>query len=435
MRREVKIGIFLAGAIVIMAALIFIVGDLSVLFRKGGYELSAYFDSAIGLENRAAVRMAGVKIGYVKDIRLAERKAQVVMSISPEFQVPRESKATLASLGLIGEKYIEITPSDALDFCQPGEALQATPAISFDQLGALVLSIGEKIEDVSRSLREITGEESQTNIRETLQNLNSFSGELNKFLVENKDDLRAGIRQASQTVRSLDARIEAVAENLDDTIRLIKDTVQENRGGIRSGMDKIEELLSQIEESLRLLQNSLEKINRGEGALGKLVQNPELYDEAKSTLQAVNRAVEPVSQVQAIGNFRVDYLGDSDKIKSYLTVGFSLARRYFVIGQVVEDPFLEKFTYSAQGGFYWGALAPRAGLIESQFGAGVDVLALRDRLIFSLEGYDFSREGGPHFRFFTRFILFKYFQLVAGVDDFGRSASREFYLGLGLGTR
>jgi phospholipid/cholesterol/gamma-HCH transport system substrate-binding protein len=258
---------------------------------------------------------------------------------------------------------------------------------------------------------------------------------LNKFLVENKDDLRTGIRQASQTAQSLDARIGAVAENIDDTIRLIKDTVQENRGGIRSGMDKIEELLSQVEESLRLLQNSLEKINRGEGALGKLVQNPELYDEAKSTLQAVNRTVEPISQVRAIGNFRVDYLGDSDKIKSYLTVGFSLAQRYFVVGQVVEDPFLEKFTYSAQGGFRWGALAPRAGLIESEFGAGVDVWALRDRLIFSLEGYDFSRDGGPHFRFLTRFVLFKYFQLVAGVDDFGRSASREFYLGLGLGTR
>jgi phospholipid/cholesterol/gamma-HCH transport system substrate-binding protein len=435
MRREVKIGIFLAGAIFIMAVLIFIVGDLSVLFKKGGYELSAYFDSAIGLENRASVRMAGVKIGYVRDIRLAERKAQVVMNISPEFQVPKGSKATLASLGLIGEKYIEISPSDAPDFFQAGEALQATPAISFDQLGGLVLSIGEKIEDVSRSLREITGEESQTNVRETLQNLNSFSGELNKFFADNKDDLRAGIQKASQTVQSFDARIEMVTKNLDDTIRLVREIAQENRGSIRSNIDKIEELFSQVEESLRLLQNSLEKISRGEGTLGKLVQNPQLYDEAESTLRAVNRTVEPFSQVQAIGNFRVDYLGDSDKIKSYLTVGFSLARRYFVVGQVVEDPFLEKFTYSAQGGFRWGAFASRAGLIESEFGAGIDLWALRDRLIFSLEGYDFSRDGGPHFRFLTRFVLFKYFQLVAGWDDFGRSASREFYFGFGLGTK
>ncbi len=435
MRREVKIGIFLAGAIVITAALIFIVGDLSVLFKKGGYQLSAFFDSAIGLENRAAVRMAGVKIGYVREIRLAKRKGQVVMSISPEFQVPKGSKATLASLGLIGEKYIEITPSDAPDYCQPGETLEATPAISFDQLGGLVLSIGEKIEDVSRSLREITGEESQTNVRETLQNLNSFSGELNRFMAENKDDIRAGIQKASQTVQSFDQRVEGIAKNLDDTIRLVKETVQENRGTLRTNMEKIEELLSQVEESLRLLRNSLEKINRGEGTLGKVVQNPELYDEAESTLRAVNRAVEPISQVQAIGNFRMDYLGDSDKIKSYLTVGFSLARRYFVFGQVVEDPLLEKFTYSAQGGFRWGAFAPRAGLIESEFGAGVDLWALRDRLIFSLEGYDFSRDGGPHFRFLTRFVMFKYFQLVAGLDDFGRSASREFYLGLSLGTK
>ncbi len=435
MRREVKIGIFLAGAIVITAVLIFIVGDLSVLLKKGGYELSAYFDSAIGLENRAAVRMAGVKIGYVREIRLAKRKGQVVMSISPEFQVPKGSKVTLASLGLIGEKYIEITPSDAPDYCQPGETLEATPAISFDQLGGLVLSIGEKIEDVSRSLREITGEESQTNVRETLQNLNSFSSELNRFMAENRDDLHAGIQKASQAVQSFDQRVERIAKNLDDTIRLVKDTVQENRGTLRINMEKIEELLSEVEESLRLLRNSLEKINRGEGTLGRIVQNPELYDEAETTLRAVNRAVEPISQVQAIGNFRMDYLGDSNKIKSYLTVGFSLAQRYFAFGQVVEDPLLEKFTYSAQGGIRWGAFAPRAGLIESEFGAGVDIWALRDRLIFSLEGSDFSRDGGPRFRFFTRFVLFKYFQLVAGLDDFGRSASREFYLGLSLGTK
>ncbi len=108
MKREAKIGIFLAGAFLIIAVFIFVAGDMSTWFRRPGYELSALFPSSTGLEKHAAVRLAGVKVGYVKDIRLEQRKARVVLTIWPKYQVPRGSRATLASIGLVGERYIEI---------------------------------------------------------------------------------------------------------------------------------------------------------------------------------------------------------------------------------------------------------------------------------------------------------------------------------------
>jgi phospholipid/cholesterol/gamma-HCH transport system substrate-binding protein len=435
MRREVKIGIFLGGTILIIAAFIFIVGDLSVLFKKPGYSLSVFFPSVTGLDNRAAVRLAGVKIGYVKEIRLVERKAEVIMSISPQYQVPRRSRATVAALGLLGERYIEIVPSEEAAFCQPGETLDAAPSVSFDQLGSLVLSIGEEIKEVSESLREITGEESRTNLQKTLQNLSSFSQDLNNFFGENKDDVQAGIRSASQAAQRFDKKLEDVSKNINETILLLKEIAQENKENVKFNLDKMKELLLQVEESLGLLSESLEKINKGEGTLGKLIQDPKLYEDAQDTLGTVKQTVEPLSQIRATGSFRADYLGESQEVKSYINLGFSLSPRYFLLTQVVEDPRLKKFAYSAQGGVRWGPIAPRAGIIESEFGAGLDYLAFNDRVVFSLEGFDFRRHGGPQFRFTSQFSILKYFYLLLGIDDFGLRSKREIFFGLGLGTR
>jgi phospholipid/cholesterol/gamma-HCH transport system substrate-binding protein len=178
----------------------------------------------------------------------------------------------------------------------------------------------------------------------------------------------------------------------------------------------------------------MEKIDKGEGTVGKLIQDPELYDKAKTTLASVESTIEPLRAVKPIGLFRLDYLGDSRKVRSLATLGLELSPRYFVLGQAVQDPLLKKFTYSAEGGMRWDFFAARAGIIESTFGAGVDVVGLNDRLVFSVEGFDFQRDIGPHLRFTTQISLIRYLHLVAGLDDFGRAANRQFYFGLGLGV-
>ncbi|MFZ2054108.1 MAG: MlaD family protein [Candidatus Aminicenantales bacterium] len=435
MTREAKIGIFLGGTILIVAALIFIVGDMSTWFKKPGYNLIAYFPSVTGLEKRAAVRLAGVKIGYVREIKLAERKAQLVLNISPQFKVPRGSKAAMASLGLIGEKYIEITPSEETAYLAPGDTLEATAAVSFDQLGVLLLSIGEEIKGVSQSLRQITGEESQRNLQGILRNLNSFAEELDGFLEENRGELQTGIRGASQAVNEFDRTVGVVSKSLDETIRLVKEIAQENRESIQSNLGKIDELLYEIEQSVRLLRNTLEKIDRGEGTVGRLVQDPKLYQEARETVGRVKQTVEPLRRLRATGHFRGDYLNETQKVRGAVSAAFYLTPRSFLLGQIVDDPRRERFVYSAQAGLRFGALTPRAGIIESEFGAGVDLLALGDRLMFSLEGFDFRRDGGPRLRLATQFALLRYLHLVLGVDDLGSDSRREVFFGLGLGTR
>lgn len=325
MRRELKIGIFLAGTFFILGLFIFIVGDLSLWFRKTGYDLTAHFGSVTGLEKQDAVRMSGVKIGYVKDIRLARRHAEVLMAISPQYQVPKGSKASVASLGLIGEKYIEITPSEQADNYPPGGVLESTQAVGFDEMGAMAMSIGEDVKALSQSLNKLIGEENRTEIGATLEHLDKFTDDLQDFMRTNKQALSASIEGVSRASRDLDQRVDELSKSLDQTIAAVKGIAEENRAPVKSDIEKIGVVLDEIKDSLRLLQRSLEKIDKGEGTVGKLIQDPELYDKAKTTLASVENVVAPLKSVKPIGLFRFDYLGENRMVRSSATLGLELS--------------------------------------------------------------------------------------------------------------
>jgi phospholipid/cholesterol/gamma-HCH transport system substrate-binding protein len=433
-RQEIKIGLFLAIALAIIMLFIFVVGDLSTLFEKKGYPLYTYYDSVAGLEKRTVVRLAGVKVGYVQDIRLKGSQAEVEMSIDPDIKIRRDSRATLASLGLLGEKYVEILPGEDDRMVQPGDTIASLPTVSFDQLGIMLSSIGEEIKGTSQALRELLGgDETSGKLGETLQNLSTFSSELSDFFSENRANLTRSLENSRQAIQNFDTRVEAVSEELKELIQLIKGTVEENRGQLKGNLEDINELISKIEESLRLLNESLEKLNKGEGTLGKLIQNPELYEKTDKTVGDIQKMIAPVSSLRASAGLRAEYLAESELFRSVLFLGVWPDPDKFLLAQIVHDPWRDRFTFTAQGGIRRGAFAPRVGLLESVLGVGLDVYTLKDRLIFSLESFDFNRDTRPRFRFWTTLAATKYIHLLLGLDDFTLDANREFYLGLRFG--
>ncbi|MFQ6039121.1 MAG: MlaD family protein, partial [Candidatus Aminicenantales bacterium] len=378
LRQEVKIGIFLTGTLIILALFIFVVGDFSTLFRKEGYTLLTRFDSVAGLEKRTVVRLAGVKIGFVQDIRLKGRQAEVALSISPDVQVPRGSRATLASLGLLGEKYVEIIPGEDPAMLRPGETIGSIPAVTFDQLGIMLTSIGEEIRKTSQALRALIGEESRANLEKSLENLSRLSTDLSTFVRENRGGLDRSLETSARAFDNFDERTEAISRNLEELIQMIREMVEENRGRVGDNLKAIQTLLEETEESLKLLNASLEKINKGEGSLGKLVQDPDLYERTRDAVDGIQRMITPVSSLRVQMRLRAEYFGDSGFLKSAISLKFWPSAETFLLAQVVHDPWQDRFVYTAQGGIRWGPLSPRAGVFESEFGLGLDVHALED---------------------------------------------------------
>ena len=204
MTRELRIGLFTGGTLLILATFIFIVGDMSVLFKKKGFEIYAGFETAAGLDKRAVVKMAGVRIGYVKDITLDRRQARVALAIDSGIEIPRDSRATFGSLGLLGEKYVEILPGKGAEMCRAGDVLPGQKSLGFDQVGDLLGSLGDDLKSASAAVKDTLGPETRANLNRTLENLASVSSELKDVLGRNRDDIRTTVRNAGSAVETLD---------------------------------------------------------------------------------------------------------------------------------------------------------------------------------------------------------------------------------------
>lgn len=433
MKREIKIGIFLTIALAIIAAFIFVVGDLGTLFDKPGYEVFLYFNSATGLEKRTGVRLAGVKVGYIKDIRLKDNQAEVVLRIDQEVEFRTDSQATLAALGLLGEKYIEIIPGASGPICLPGGSIEVVPAMGLEELGGELADVSGEIQETSRVLRELLGNpDSRSNLTLILENMAAFAADLREFSQLNSSAVNEGIQKGSRAIDNFDARVEALSSSLEELAVLLRDVVAENRDSVSQNLENIRVLLEKADKSLTTLDETLNKINQGEGTLGRLIQEEGLYEDAQKAVDDVQKAVQPVSSFRAGGSLHFNYYTDPEEIKSYLTLTFWPAADKFLLGQVIQDPFLDDFTYSLQGGMRWGNIQGRAGVMESKIGGAMDFFAFRDRVRISVELFDINRNVFPHFRIQGSYSPVRYVSLLFGLDDFGLKERRKLFFGLGL---
>jgi phospholipid/cholesterol/gamma-HCH transport system substrate-binding protein len=435
MRREIKVGIFFTGALVILAGFIFVVGNLSNLFRRPGYPLIIRYETSLGLDKTAAVKMAGIKIGYVKDIQLEGRRSKVILSIYPRYEnkIPRGSKAVQSVQGLLGEKFVDIQPSMEDDFLRPGDELVPGPSSGMDQVTPMLTSLGNDLQQVARNLKDMTNKETRDNFAQAVKNLSSVTAEIQSFLEENRGKVGQTITAASNTAKNVDLQFKELAQNFDRTLTELRRLLEENRGDVRESVTKLKEVLSRVDESVKLLNKSLEKIDRGEGTAGKLVNDEALYQEARGAVGDVRKIADSVSSIRLQMDVRGEYLTQSDGLKGFLNLGLWYKNRAFFLGQIVDDPVADKFVYSAQGGMRFGPVAPRAGIIESKFGAGLDYYAFKDKLVLSVEGLNFNRATSPLFRTFARFYPQKNVYLILGLEDFTLAGRREVFFGMGVG--
>ena len=97
-----------------------------VEFGSDSYPVHADFTTAGGLQDGAVVELAGVEIGRVETVRLADYKARVTLKISQAIQLQQDTQAAIKTKGLIGERYVEITPGHSTATIQPGGSIDKT---------------------------------------------------------------------------------------------------------------------------------------------------------------------------------------------------------------------------------------------------------------------------------------------------------------------
>ena len=151
-RLELKVGIFVFIGLVILVTFVLLIGDFKTWTL--GYQFNFIFNFANGVKIGAPVRFAGVDVGEVKDIKFVfsaqenKTKVQIIGWIKKEIKIPIDSTVWVNTLGLLGEKYIEIMPGkDYKNSLNADQTLVGTDPIAMHEVAELAKNIATDIND------------------------------------------------------------------------------------------------------------------------------------------------------------------------------------------------------------------------------------------------------------------------------------------------
>ena len=299
---ETRVGLFLALGVLAAFITIEMVGGID--FFKKGIRVSALFNTAQELKRGDPVKMAGVNIGRVDDIRFDGAKVKVTLKISPEAGVRTDSKAVIRFAGLMGQNFV------ALDFGTPtaprvddGSTLETfeqpdlgTMLARLDTVAGGIQNLtksfpGEKINDLLAVATDFL-QKSRDPLTMTFSNLQTVSsqiaageGTVGKLI---KDD--SFYNSAYATVTNLQSAGSDIKVALSDASQLIRD-VSAGKGTVGKLITQ-DDIYREATNSLSTLHEILDKLNKGGGTLGLLVNDPSLFKNANLTLQKVDKATE-----------------------------------------------------------------------------------------------------------------------------------------------
>lgn len=182
---ELKVGIFVFLGLMILAWFVLLIGDFKLV--KQGYHIQATFGFANGIKIGAPLRLAGVDKGEVKEILLVHDNAgkttvYVKVWVDSDAVIPKDSRAWVNTLGMLGEKYLEIIPGQRYD--QPlmeGDVLKGEDPTSVQEVTDLVKEIGLQAKDTLGSMQRVL-----TSIDLVLEDARSGRGTLGKFMTDER---------------------------------------------------------------------------------------------------------------------------------------------------------------------------------------------------------------------------------------------------------
>ena len=339
---QVRAGIFILAILVVLAGAILLMGQKTKLFTATN-TLHITMDNVAGLKVGAPVWLAGVDVGVVEQIRFKAPKTSNEVKITMEVdrealkKVGPDSRITIKTRGLMGEKYVDIVPSQHY-YEKPGDSFSGQSVPSIDDVAQKAGGTFDKLNSIADDIRQGKGTlgklatdttlytstvQLSTELRQLTATINSGQGSLGRFTRSNEpyDKMMSILTRADQTLqeiqnsegtlsrliydKSLFTKLTALADKsiqaADDVRELNRKlTSKESTLGMllndKELHDKALTLITRADTSMKDLESITARIKAGEGSMGKLINEQELYDKLNRTVDALDALVVDIRQ-------------------------------------------------------------------------------------------------------------------------------------------
>lgn len=297
---KLKVGVVITIATVIVFLAVMFAGNIEKIFVPK-VNVYADFSDVKGLREGSPVWFSGVEIGAVKSIKFTEaREIKVKMLINSDTiqYLKKDSLADILTLGLLGDKYIEITPGS-----KDSAGMEAGDTI----LGMSHIEIQDMVETGQESIANLS--KFITTLEGVLVNIEHGEGTISKFIKDPSlyDNLDNVTRELTELVVELKGGKGTLSKLLsEDTVYADISASVENTKKFTERLQSSDGTLNKLIEDKSLYENFdevsgklngiLGKIERGEGFAGSLLKDDELTDELKSALKEMSALMKDVRE-------------------------------------------------------------------------------------------------------------------------------------------
>jgi ABC-type transporter Mla subunit MlaD len=243
---ETKVGLFVLVGIALLAVLLIQFSKGTSLFR-GTYELRLHADNVGGLKPRAAVLLAGVQVGSVSDIKLAEngKSVTIFLRIYQNYKIYHDERFVIEQSGFLGDQYVSIIPTaNQLPLLQDGADVPCEQPFN--------------LQEVARSASGFI-----LRINETAKKLDAAVSHINTFIATNGSQVDLAVSNAVFFSQEL-AKLASSARNV-----------------ILTNSEGISISVKNIESSTEVLKKLMDDLQSGKGLAGTMLKNEQLATNAQ----------------------------------------------------------------------------------------------------------------------------------------------------------
>ena len=288
--REVKIGIYALGTLVLMYWLFNFLKGQDIFNSYDKYY--ATFENVEGLAQSSTVYLKGLKIGNVSKIELDEnaQSFKISLRINRGYSIPKNSTIEIYSTDIMGNKAARILVGDSPMLALPGDYLKSSVASDLtNMVSRELIPLKDKLETLI------------TNLNTTVVSINNvLTTDAQKQLTESIAHLSTSLQHIANITNSLDTEKEHIIRTLEniDTFTASLSNNSQSIDAIIRNFEQLSDSLKQVNVKATVdhLNTLLAQASDTTGTVGQLLYNGELYDRLSSTLNSLDLLIKDLKE-------------------------------------------------------------------------------------------------------------------------------------------
>ena len=290
---KIRVGVIVTFALIMLLYSSFRGGGTSIFDPKNN--TVAYFGNVNGLVKGAPVRLGGVEVGNVRSIKFvnldADRRIRVVLSIKSsvwEF-ITVDSKVKLGTIGLLGDKYVEVIPgTSGLEVMENGDEIGILPEGGMEAVMEKVPNIAGSIDVMLANIERITGV--------------CLTGDGTAGRIFSDPSLYIKLVDALDRATVVLTEVKQKQTKILDGLGATFDNTQKITARLESGQGSLGKLVTEdglynnLTSSSARLDSILNRLEDGRGTMGAFINDDQLYEEMKNLMVRMNNLVSDIEE-------------------------------------------------------------------------------------------------------------------------------------------